>query len=64
MVVFTVSRVACGSESREVSLGPPKVTATFTVGAGPMPDVASDPSTHNAYVTSSGDDSLYVVDAE
>jgi YVTN family beta-propeller protein len=29
-----------------------------------MRDVATDPSTHTAYVTSSGDDSLYVVDAE
>ena len=28
-----------------------------------MPDVASDPSTHKAYVTSQGDDSLYVADS-
>ena len=38
------------------------VTTTFGLGAGPMPDVATDPSTHRAYVTSKGDDSLYVAD--
>jgi DNA-binding beta-propeller fold protein YncE len=64
VVVLAVSLAACGTESSEASLGPPKVTATFNVGAGWMPDVASDASTHKAYVTSSGDDSLYVVDAE
>lgn len=40
------------------------LTATFAVGTGPMPDIATDPSTHSAYVMSSGDDSLYVVDAQ
>lgn len=29
-----------------------------------MPDIATDPSTHSPYVMSSGDDSLYVVDAQ
>jgi YVTN family beta-propeller protein len=64
VVLLAASLAACGTESSEASLGPPKVAATFNVGAGPMPDVASDASTHKAYVTSSGDDSLYVVDAE
>jgi YVTN family beta-propeller protein len=43
--------------------GPPVVSTTFRLGTGPMPDVASDPATHRAYITSQGDDSLYVVDA-
>jgi hypothetical protein len=29
-------------------LGPPVVTTTFSLGVGPMPDVASDPSTNRA----------------
>jgi YVTN family beta-propeller protein len=44
--------------------GHPKVATTFTLGAGPMTDVASDQTTHKAYVTSSGDDSLYVADTK
>jgi DNA-binding beta-propeller fold protein YncE len=52
----------CASESGERPLGPPRVTATFDVGAGPLPDVASDPTTNEAYVTSTGDDSLYVLE--
>ena len=62
--VVVLSIAACGTEPGEESVGAPKVTTTFSVGDGPLPDVASDPSTHHAFVTSSGDDSLYVVDAE
>lgn len=62
--LLALSLTACGTESSQGSMGPPKVAATLDVGAGPMPDIASDPSTHLAYVTSSGDDSLHVVDAE
>lgn len=40
----------------------PVVATTFSVGAGPMPDVATDSSTQRAYVTSQGDDSLYILD--
>ena len=55
---------ACASESADDLLGSPTVTTTFEVGAGPLPDVASDPTTNKAYVTSTGDDSLYVLDPE
>ena len=52
------------SRSADEPLGPPVVATTFGLGAGPTHDVASDPSTHKAYVTSEGDDSLYVADAK
>src|ERR1700686_753668 len=64
MCVVALSLAACGSGPSQQSVGPPKVATTFSLGAGPMPDVASDPTTHKAYVTSSGDDSLYVADAK
>ena len=63
--VLVLVMAACAGESGEPAPGPPpKVTATFQLGSGRMPDVATDSSTHRAYVTSSGDDSLYVVDAK
>jgi YVTN family beta-propeller protein len=62
--VIVVSLVGCGTDPSAGSLGPPRVTATFSVGAGPLSDVASDTSTHKGYVTSRDDDALYVVDAE
>jgi hypothetical protein len=46
--VVALSLAACGSEPSQQSLGPPKVATTFSLGAGPMPDVASDPTTHKA----------------
>ena len=55
--------LAGGTASADTMPGPPVVARTFDLGAGPMPDVASDPATHRAYITSQGYDSLYVVDA-
>lgn len=60
--VLAMSQAASGTASADEPLGQPVVTTTFGLGAGPMPDVATDPSTHRAYVTSQGDDSLYVAD--
>jgi uncharacterized membrane protein len=60
--VLAMSLAAPGIASADEPLGQPMVTTTFGLGAGPMPDVATDPSTHRAYVTSQGDDSLYVAD--
>ena len=60
--VLTVG-LTSGISSADETLGPPVILKTFVVGEGPMPDVASDPTTQRAYVTSQGDDSLYVVDA-
>jgi YVTN family beta-propeller protein len=64
IAVAVVTVTASGTASGEPALGPPAVAATFEVGVGPMPDVATDPSTHLAYVTSRDDGSLYVLDAE
>jgi len=60
--VLAMSLAAPGIASADEPLGQPMVTTTFGLGAGPMPDVATDASTHRAYVTSQGDDSLYVAD--
>ena len=51
--VLCLGLTACSSESSDGPLGAPRVTTTFDVGAGPLPDVASDPTTSKAYVTSS-----------
>jgi DNA-binding beta-propeller fold protein YncE len=60
IAVLATSLASPGIASADEPLGQPTVTTTFGLGAGPMPDVATDPSTHRAYVTSQGDDSLYV----
>ena len=47
--VLVLGLVVCGTASAD-ELGTPRVTSTFGVGAGPMPDVAPDPSTHRTVV--------------
>jgi len=44
--VLAMSLAAPGIASADEPLGQPMVTTTFGLGAGPMPDVATDPSTH------------------
>ena len=48
--VLALGLAASGIASADEPLGPPVVATTFGLGAGPMHDVASDPSTHKAYV--------------
>jgi YVTN family beta-propeller protein len=60
---------ACGQSSSDsdidhAPLGKPTVTATVSAGKGPLLDVTVDPSTGTAYVTSSGDDLLSLIDAD
>ena len=52
-----------GIASADEPLGPPVVTTTFSLGVGPMPDVASTPPRTRRMSTSEGDDSLYIADA-
>ncbi len=54
---------ACSGDSGERPVAT-TVSTTFDVGVGPLPDVASDPMTGKACVTSSADDSLYVLDTQ
>jgi hypothetical protein len=46
--VLAMSLAAPTIASADEPLGQPTVTTTFAPGAGPMPDVATDPSTHRA----------------
>ena len=60
---------ACGqsrsdSAVDDAPLGKPTVAATVSVGKGPLLDVTVDPSTGAAYVTSSRDDLLSLIDAD
>ncbi|TQC44205.1 YncE family protein, partial [Rhodococcus sp. WS4] len=69
MVVTFLSVGACGrsgSDSAVDDAPPGRQTVTATVGAGqgPLLDVTVDGSTGTAYVTSSGDDSLSLIDAD
>ena len=69
MAAMLLTVAACGQSSsdsavEDAPLGKPTVTATASVGKGPLLDVTVDPSTGTAYVTSSGDDLLSLIDAD
>ncbi|MFD9664006.1 YncE family protein [Rhodococcus sp. NPDC059968] len=66
-MILTVA--ACGqsrsdSAVDDAPVGNPTVTATVSVGEGPLLDVTVDPSTGTTYVTSSRDDLLSMIAAD